>query len=87
MRGNFTQLYVHCVWATWDCLVGSFAVETAAIQTKPAFAGFKILGFSSVRAGGLRFCSREFHSPDFGYSAKAGEAKPLGKSVASRIGG
>ena len=20
MRGNFTQLYVHCVWATWDRL-------------------------------------------------------------------
>lgn len=20
MRENFTQLYLHCVWATWDCL-------------------------------------------------------------------
>lgn len=20
MRANFTQLYVHCVWATWDRL-------------------------------------------------------------------
>jgi hypothetical protein len=38
-------------------------VETAATQTKPASAGFKNLNFSLIRAGGLGFCSREFHSP------------------------
>jgi len=39
------------------------AVETAATQTKAtAYAGFKNLIFSSVRAGGLRLCSGEFHS-------------------------
>ncbi|HEY9743716.1 MAG TPA: hypothetical protein V6C90_24785 [Coleofasciculaceae cyanobacterium] len=29
------------------------AVETAATQTKPAYAGYKILDFRLVRAGGL----------------------------------
>ncbi|MEP0877569.1 hypothetical protein NDA00_17310 [Funiculus sociatus GB2-M2] len=39
------------------------AVKTAATQTKPACAGSKSLNFPLVRAGGLGFCSREFHSP------------------------
>jgi hypothetical protein len=38
----------------------SWAVETAAIQTKPADTGYQILDFSLVRAGGLSFCSRDF---------------------------
>ena len=38
-------------------------VETAATQTKPAYAGFKTLDCLRVRAGGLRFCSRDFQSP------------------------
>ncbi|NEQ21769.1 MAG: hypothetical protein F6K28_21660 [Microcoleus sp. SIO2G3] len=29
------------------------AVETAAIQTKPAYAGYKTLDFRLVRVGGL----------------------------------
>ena len=41
----------------------SLAVETAAIQTKPACAGYQILDFSLVRLCGLRFSSREFYSP------------------------
>ncbi len=40
-----------------------WAVETAATQTKPAYAGFKTLDFPLVREGGLCLCSREFHSP------------------------
>ena len=40
----------------------SLAVETAAIQTKPAQAGYQIFDFSLVRVGGLRFSSREFYS-------------------------
>ena len=32
--------------------------KSGAIQTKPAYAGFK-----TVRAGGLRFYSRDFQSP------------------------
>ncbi|VXD12484.1 HEAT repeat domain-containing protein [Planktothrix paucivesiculata] len=40
------------------------AVETASTQTKPAVAGCEPLDFSSVREGGHRLCSREFHSPD-----------------------
>ncbi|AFZ19163.1 hypothetical protein [Allocoleopsis franciscana] len=47
----------------WCQLNVSWAVETAAIQTKPAYAGFKTLVFPLVHAGGLRFYSREFHSP------------------------
>ncbi len=39
------------------------AVETAAIQTKPACAGFKILVLLLVREGGLRLYSRDFQSP------------------------
>ena len=35
-------------------------LKSGAIQTKPACAGFNTL----VRAGGLRLCSREFHSPE-----------------------
>ncbi|MDF0556529.1 BamA/TamA family outer membrane protein [Kamptonema sp. UHCC 0994] len=46
------------------------AVETASIQTKPAFAGCKILDGSSVREGGLGLCSREFYSPGLGYSPR-----------------
>ncbi len=38
------------------------AVETAATQTKPAYAGFQIVDSPQVRAGGLGFYSREFHS-------------------------
>ena len=41
----------------------SWAVETAATQTKPAYAGYNTSNFSLVREGGLRFCRREFHSP------------------------
>jgi hypothetical protein len=41
----------------------SWAVKTAAIQTKPACAGFKTVDFSLVRVGGLGFYSSEFHSP------------------------
>ena len=44
------------------------AVETAAIQTKPAYAGYKNFDFSLVRVGGLRLFRREFHSPGLGYS-------------------
>ncbi|CAD5960021.1 hypothetical protein NO758_03083 [Planktothrix agardhii] len=40
------------------------AVETASTQTKPAVAGCEPLDFSSVREGGHRLYSREFHSPD-----------------------
>jgi hypothetical protein len=38
------------------------AVETAATQTKPAYAGFRAFDFPSVRAGGLGFYSRDFQS-------------------------
>ena len=46
----------------WCQFKVSLAVETAAIQTKPAYAGFKILDFPLVRAGGLPFgnASRTF---------------------------
>jgi hypothetical protein len=44
-------------------LRASLAVETAAIQPKPACAGYKAPDFTLVRVGGLRFYSREFHSP------------------------
>jgi hypothetical protein len=37
-----------------------WAVETAATQTKPAYAGFRSLDFPLVRAGGLGFYSRDF---------------------------
>ena len=39
----------------WYQLKMGLAVETAATQTKPAYAGFKNLDFSLVRDGGLRF--------------------------------
>jgi hypothetical protein len=45
-------------------LTVSLAVETAAIQTKPACAGFKTVDFSLVRVGGLGFYSSEFHSAE-----------------------
>ncbi len=39
------------------------AVETAAIQTKPAYAGYKTLDFGLVRVGGLGlYGSPEFYS-------------------------
>jgi hypothetical protein len=38
----------------------SWAVSTAATQTKPAYAGFRSLDFPLVRAGGLGFYSRDF---------------------------
>ena len=38
-------------------------MEFAAIQTKPAYAGFRIHTLPLVRAGGLCFCSSEFYSP------------------------
>jgi len=43
-----------------------WAVETASIQTKPELRGVeeltvKIMLFSSVRGGGLRFCRRGFN--------------------------
>ncbi len=44
----------------WCQLNVDLAVETAATQTKPAFAGFKTIDFSLVRAGGLGFYSCEF---------------------------
>ncbi len=44
----------------WCQLKVSLAVETAAIQTKPAYAGYRNLDLSLVRDGGLRLCSREF---------------------------
>jgi hypothetical protein len=40
------------------------AVETAATQTKPAYAGSKEFDFSSVHAGELGFYSSEFYSPE-----------------------
>ena len=40
-------------------LTVSLAVETAATQTKPAYAGFSNLDFPLVRAGGLGFYSRD----------------------------
>jgi len=51
----------------WNCLAGSLAVETAAIQTRTRLRGFKILVFLLVRVGGLRLCRREFHSPGLKY--------------------
>ena len=40
------------------------AVETASTETKPACAGYEILGFLLVRApSGLGLCSRDFQSP------------------------
>jgi hypothetical protein len=42
----------------------SLAVLTAAIQTKPAYAGYQTLDSPLVRAGGLGFYSSEFHSPE-----------------------
>ncbi len=48
----------------WCQLNVDLAVETAATQTKPAYAGFKTPVFSLVRAGGLGFYSSEFHSPE-----------------------
>jgi len=42
----------------WCQFKVGWAVKTAAIQTKPACAGFKILNISLVRAGGLGFYSR-----------------------------
>jgi hypothetical protein len=42
----------------WCQLNVSWAVKTAAIQTKPAYASYQILDFSLVRAGGLSFCRR-----------------------------
>jgi hypothetical protein len=47
----------------WCQLNVSWAVETAATQTKPACAGFKTLEFPLVRAGGLGFYRRDFQSP------------------------
>jgi hypothetical protein len=47
----------------WCQLNVSWAVETAATQTKPACAGFKTLEFLLVRAGGLGFYRRDFQSP------------------------
>jgi hypothetical protein len=44
----------------WCQFKKNWAVETAATQTKPAYAGFKNLGFSSVRAGGLGLFSCDF---------------------------
>ncbi|MDB9509716.1 BamA/TamA family outer membrane protein [Kamptonema animale CS-326] len=41
-------------------------VETASAQAQPADAGCKIIDPSSVRAGGLGLCSREFYSPRLG---------------------
>jgi hypothetical protein len=46
----------------WCQLKVSLAVETAATQTKPAYAGFKTPDFPLVRLRGLRLSSREFHS-------------------------
>jgi hypothetical protein len=40
------------------------AVETAATQTKPAYAGSKEFDFSSVHAGELGFYSSEFSLPE-----------------------
>ena len=65
--------------AHWCQLNVSWAVETAAIQTKPAYAGFKTLVFPLVRAGGLRFYSRQFHSPGLKLTPMA-DAVPLQKT-------
>ena len=46
------------------------AVKTAATQTKPAYAGFKILDCYLVRADGLCLCSRDFQSPGLGVQIK-----------------
>src|SRR4028118_1114829 len=60
---NHFTIGINRCFLVGNCLVGSLAVETAAIQTKPAGAGLKILIFLLVREGGLRLCRREFHSP------------------------
>ena len=58
------------------------AVETAATQTKPAYAGFKTLDFPPVRAGGLRFYSREFHSPGL---VASGARSQLNKNLSGKV--
>ncbi len=59
----------------------SWAVKTAAIQTKPACAGSKTFDFPLVRAGGLGFCSRDFQSPGLKLTPMGTEALPLRKIV------
>ncbi len=52
MRSNFTQLYLHCVWATWDRL----PLITPEIQ-KPIYAAIigecKKLGCTAIAIGGI----------------------------------
>ncbi|WP_017716235.1 IS200/IS605 family transposase [Kamptonema formosum] len=52
MRGNFTQLYVHCVWATWDRL----PLITPDIQ-KPIYQAIvgqcNQLGCTTITIGGI----------------------------------
>jgi hypothetical protein len=52
----------------------NWAVETATTQTKPAYAGFKNLDFSSVRAGGLGLSSCDFQSPRLKFDTNEGLA-------------
>ena len=61
-------------------LTVSLAVETAATQTKPAYAGFSNLDFPLVRAGGLGFYSRDFQSPGLKLTPM-GNAVPLHSSL------
>ena len=52
MRSNFTQLYLHCVWATWDRL----PLITPEIQ-KPIYAALirqcEQLGCTIIAVGGI----------------------------------
>jgi filamentous hemagglutinin family protein len=65
-----------------SCTLLNRAVETAATQTKPAYAGFTTLDFPPVRAGGLRFYSREFHSPGLVANGARCRLKPTARDRA-----
>ena len=52
MRGPYTQLYVHCVWATWDrlpLLTGAYAAQIHATIA----AKCRELGCTPVAVGGI----------------------------------
>ncbi|AFZ16944.1 CHAT domain-containing protein [Allocoleopsis franciscana] len=68
-----------------SCNLLNRAVETAATQTKPAYAGFTTLDFPLVRAGGLRFYSREFHSPELVANGARCRLKPTARDRATLV--
>jgi hypothetical protein len=53
--------FVVCVAHGGSCTLSPTDWKSGATQTKPASAGFKILNFPLVRAGGLGLYSRDFN--------------------------